>query len=48
MVAAGCLSLIGLALVLERRIPPKANGIDPPETEAEGLAERPHPVVDMV
>ena len=48
MVAAGCLSMIGLALVLERRIPPKANGIDEPETEAEGLAERPHPVVDTV
>ena len=41
MVAAGCLSLIGLALVLERRIPSRANGIDAPETEVEGLVERP-------
>ena len=32
----------------ERRIPAKANGIDLPETEVEGLAERPHPVVDTV
>ena len=48
MVAAGCLSLIGLALVLERRIPSRANGIDAPETEVEGLVERPHPVVDTV
>jgi MFS family permease len=48
MVVAGCLSLIGLALVLERRIPAKANGVDAPESEAEGLAERPHPVVDTV
>ena len=48
MVAAGCLSLIGLALVLERRIPSRANGIDAPETEVEGLVERPRPVVDTV
>jgi len=34
--------------VLERRIPARANGIDVPETGAEGLAERPHPVVDTV
>jgi hypothetical protein len=48
MVAAGCLSLIGLALVLVRRIPPRANGIDAPEAGVGGLAERPHPVVDRV
>ena len=46
VVIAGCLAMIGLALALERRLPPAANGID--DAESEPVLERPHPAVDNV
>jgi MFS family permease len=50
VVIAGCLAMIGLALALERRLPPAANGIDDPvdDLETEPLLERAHPAVDHV
>ena len=46
LLLAGCASMLWLALVLERRIPARANGVDEPEVEAEPVLERPHPAVD--
>jgi len=43
---AGCATMLWLALVLERRIPARANGVDEPEVELEPVLERPHPAVD--
>jgi len=46
LLLAGCACMLWLALVLERRIPAHANGVDEPAVEAEPLLERPHPAVD--
>jgi MFS family permease len=49
LLLAGCASMFWLALVLERRVPPRANGVDEPDavdTVAETVLERPHPAVD--
>jgi MFS family permease len=46
LLLAGCASMLWLALVLERRIPPQANGVDEPAVEAAPVLERPHPAVD--
>jgi len=50
VVIAGCLAMVGLALALERRLPPAANGIDGPaeDLETEPVLERPHLAVDNV
>ena len=45
---AGCVSMFWLALVLERRISPLANGVSEPEVEAEPVLERPHPATDLI
>jgi MFS family permease len=46
LLLGGCASMLWLALVLERRIPARANGVDEPEVEAEPVLERPHPAVE--
>ena len=46
LLLAGCASMLWLALVLERRIPAHANGVDEPGAEVEPVLERPHPAVD--
>ena len=46
LLLAGCASMLWLALVLERRVPPQANGVEGPAVEAEPVLERPHPAVD--
>jgi MFS family permease len=46
LLLAGCASMLWLALVLERRVPARANGVDDPGAEAETVLERPHPAVD--
>ena len=46
LLLAGCATMLWLALVLERRIPARANGVDEPEVELEPVLERPHPAVD--
>jgi MFS family permease len=46
LLLAGCASMFWLALVLERRVPPAANGVDVVEVAAEPVLERPHPAVD--
>ncbi len=48
LLLAGCASMLWLALVLERRIPAAANGVDEPAVEAEPVLERPHAAVDNV
>jgi MFS family permease len=48
LLLAGCASMLYLALVLERRVPPRANGVEVPGVEAEPVLERPHPAVDNV
>ena len=46
LLLAGCASMLWLALVLERRIPPQANGVEERAVEGEPVLERPHPAVD--
>jgi MFS family permease len=48
LLLAGCASMLWLALVLERRVPARANGIEEPEAEVGPVLERPHPAVDTV
>jgi MFS family permease len=48
LLLAGCASMFWLALVLERRVPARANGIEEAEVEAEPVLDRPHPAVDNV
>jgi MFS family permease len=48
LVLAGCVSMFWLALVLERRISPVANGVAEPGIEAEPVLERPHPATDVI
>ena len=48
LLLAGCASMLWLALVLERRVPARANGIEEAEVEAEPVLDRPHPAVDNV
>jgi MFS family permease len=47
MLLAGCGVMLWLALVLERRIPPRANGVDDADVESEPLLERPHRTLDQ-
>jgi MFS family permease len=46
MLLTGCASMLGLALVLERRVPAGANGLEESRTEARPVLEQPHPAVD--
>jgi MFS family permease len=49
LLVAGCLAMIGLARVLEQRIPPRANGIEPgpePDPGVDAAREPPHPAVE--
>jgi MFS family permease len=55
LLVAGCLAVLALARVLEARIPPAANGIQPGIGSADAtpldpqpVVERPHPAVDTV
>jgi MFS family permease len=48
LVLAGCASMFWLALVLERRVSPLANGVAEAEVEAEPVLERPHQATDLI